>query len=645
MNITLKKIEVKNFKKYAEATFDFNNKDAMISGKNGYGKSTVLNAFLWCLTGKDIDGKTDGTSIRPIGQPVEVTPIVTAVLTIDGSDTVFERQLQATFSGRGENKVYKGDSSVCYIDQVPKNVTEFSDYLNNIFPYNPSMWLDVFFFNDDNKLKPEERRQILIDTFGGNITDEVVANTDPIYAELMQKKGNRTVPDYILALKEIEKACTAELGRGKTIGTLQARIDEASKAITNPLLNEETITKEIDEINKKISDTLSASALTETGYDKLKMIRNEITAVNLEIQKELQSEKDKRTKELREKLLSKNSLLFSKDAERRRQENAKESAMTDLEKAQKSIETVKSEIDALNAEQPNIETVCPTCGRKLPKAKIDEAIANYNENKSISMSMREEQIQMLEKIKTESEKAAEDASDKIAELNIDLKKLADDIKAIEMEIAKVDTMEYAVPPAILAEKKEKLLAEAKALEEEIAISGNREKTKQAVEELQAQLRIKQSELSEAQNNARQTKRIAELREKQAITAAELSNAQRLIALAQQFEIAKAKFIEQSISAHFNGITFQLFDVYKNGEVKNSCKLIMDHKPYRLLSFSQKTIASVAVINGFAKHFGFYTPIFIDNCSEMDSESMNKLKTDSQRIIIKVTDGDFAVQNI
>ena len=58
MNITLEKIEVKNFKKYAEATFDFSNKDTIISGKNGFGKSTVLNAFLWCLLGKDADGKT-----------------------------------------------------------------------------------------------------------------------------------------------------------------------------------------------------------------------------------------------------------------------------------------------------------------------------------------------------------------------------------------------------------------------------------------------------------------------------------------------------------------------------------------------------------------------------------------------------------
>lgn len=642
MNITLEKIEVKNFKKYAEATFDFNNKDTIISGKNGYGKSSILNAFLWCLLGKDADGKTDTTAIRTIGQPVEVMPEVTVTLMVDGERTVFLRRLQPTYSGKGLDKTYKGDATYCSIDGVPKNAGEYADYIASIFPVDPMIWIDLLSFADDNKFNADERRKVLVDAFG-QIDDNEIKALKWEYDELFEKKGKLSVDDFKTSLKQTEKDCTAALGRGRTQGLLASRIDEASRAIQHPELNEETITKEIEELNQRISDTLSASAMNETGYDKLKALRTELDAVEAEIQKDAYESKYKKEIELRD---AKNKLtkgLLEIDEQKQRIANVRATQTNFKQTANNNIANVKKELEELNALQPNVTTVCPTCGQPLPKEQIEDAMANFNERKSIEIEKKANFLKALEN-------AVADAEQELSKCDAYEKDVESKESAIKSELSSVENMlslavaETYPVPAELASKKCKLTAEVKALEEQINISGNREQTKQAVEELQAQLRTKQAELSEAQGNAKQRERINQLKEEQATTARTLSETQRLIAICDDFIVARAKYIEQSISKHFDGVSFELFSFFKNGELRNSCVPIMDSKPYRLLSFSQKILASVAIINGLAKHYNFNAPMFIDNCSEMDSESLSKLKTDSQKIIIKVSDGDFAVTN-
>ena len=36
-------------------------KNVMVRGKNGTGKTTVADAYAWCMTGKGFDGKTIDT--------------------------------------------------------------------------------------------------------------------------------------------------------------------------------------------------------------------------------------------------------------------------------------------------------------------------------------------------------------------------------------------------------------------------------------------------------------------------------------------------------------------------------------------------------------------------------------------------------
>ena len=59
MQILLKKMSLVNFKGIRNAEFGFNPTINIISGDNATGKTTIVNAFLWCLFGKDIEDRKD----------------------------------------------------------------------------------------------------------------------------------------------------------------------------------------------------------------------------------------------------------------------------------------------------------------------------------------------------------------------------------------------------------------------------------------------------------------------------------------------------------------------------------------------------------------------------------------------------------
>lgn len=79
--IQFKKLRLLNFCGIRNAEYDFGDELTIIKGKNGLGKSTIANAILYTLFGKDINGNSldiktfdkDHNIIREIPHEVELT--------------------------------------------------------------------------------------------------------------------------------------------------------------------------------------------------------------------------------------------------------------------------------------------------------------------------------------------------------------------------------------------------------------------------------------------------------------------------------------------------------------------------------------------------------------------------------------------
>ena len=54
--IQINKMSFKNFKGFTNFALELNGQSAVVSGKNGSGKTSIYDGFLWLLFGKDSKG-------------------------------------------------------------------------------------------------------------------------------------------------------------------------------------------------------------------------------------------------------------------------------------------------------------------------------------------------------------------------------------------------------------------------------------------------------------------------------------------------------------------------------------------------------------------------------------------------------------
>ena len=62
MRMELQRMAISNFKGIRHFEIDFDQKRTAISGANGTGKTSIADAFSWCLFNKDSQGNAPGTA-------------------------------------------------------------------------------------------------------------------------------------------------------------------------------------------------------------------------------------------------------------------------------------------------------------------------------------------------------------------------------------------------------------------------------------------------------------------------------------------------------------------------------------------------------------------------------------------------------
>ncbi len=112
MKIKLVKLMLKNFKGIKELAINFEALTTIL-GENGTGKSTIFDAFMWILFGKDSHGRSDFEiqTLDPNNNVIHgLEHSVSLVLNIDGTHKTLKRTLKERWvkpNGKAE-KEFKG---------------------------------------------------------------------------------------------------------------------------------------------------------------------------------------------------------------------------------------------------------------------------------------------------------------------------------------------------------------------------------------------------------------------------------------------------------------------------------------------------------------------------------------------------------
>lgn len=675
----MKKIEVReirltDFKGQSEKKIGFGHR-TVVSGKNGCGKTTLADAFMWVFCDKDHSLKSN-PDIRP-DDGRECLPRVDIDLVIDGKPVSVAKFQKRTESKPKDGKPGKVALSNKYeINGVPKAERDFkADLKERGFDFDNFLMLShMEIFTD---LKDADARKILFSmSDGAGKSDLEIAKTVPDCAELVPlletykadeikamnsatlKKAEeqlKAIPNQIIGMEQSKvDADTAELELQKN--ALQEQISDLEKQIAQAG-NEKAgeIKAELAGLRTKLLE-IDSKAKADL-LEKKSSVCNKVST--LELDRNIKtSELNKKASALEYLRAQKKDLL-----EKLQDARTQYPKIKDKEWDNTVLERIKSEIFK------DADTICPTCGQNLPAEQIEQLKSRFEQKKQERINQQlkakeeweQDKKRKLDEVIQTGNKASADmkeAHKQEGTLTSEISKLTEELEQIKTSLdAENKNMEAIPKEPDFSENAEyqQILASIKEKQQELNSLDNGEEAKKQLSE---QLSGKKQELTavnqkigEANNNVRIDEQIEKLQESQKQYAQSKADAQMILDELKSLSMAKNTALEDAVNQYFDGVKVKLFDTQKNGEVVDACIWYVQDKDgnwKKLIGNANTALmmkGKIAIMDGLQKFYGVSYPIFVDCAAELDNSSLAGIKADAQLIFLKVSEGDMKVTEI
>ena len=306
---------------------------------------------------------------------------------------------------------------------------------------------------------------------------------------------------------------------------------------------------------------------------------------------------------------------------------------------------LQAKLDAFKSAEFKATDVCPTCGQAIPEEQIESARAKWQKQVDESIkdledklraantmidSYRTEGGQLAEKKKT-AEQSVKDCEGLLSDAQMDVLKYSDpitpDYSEIDAQIAEVQAQRAQV--AENARKANEVGIEINALKTELANVIRR--------------------ITQESNNERIDDDIEALRTSLDQYVQNKADAENILYQMQLISQRKNELLSDTVNSHFTKVKWRLFDIQKNGEIKDDCTplvLCADGK-YRDMTYSANTAAIQAakldICRGLQKFYGQELPIFLDGAECFDELNRQSLAVmDTQLILLCVSEDEGLV---
>lgn len=675
----MKKIEVReirltDFKGQQEKKVEFGHR-AIVSGKNGCGKTTLADAFMWVFCDKDYSLKSN-PDIRP-DDGRECLPRVDIDLVIDGKPVSVAKFQKRTESKPKDGKPGKVALSNKYeINGVPKAERDFkADLKERGFDFDNFLMLShMEIFTD---LKDADARKILFSmSDGAGKSDLEIAKTVPDCTELAPLletyKADEIKAMNSATLKKAEEQLKAI--PNQIIGMEQSKVDVDVAELE---LQKNALQEQISDLEKQIAQAGNEKAgeiKAELAGLRTKLLEAESRAkADLLEQKSsvcnkvstLELDRNIKTSELNRKTSALESLRVQKKDLLEKLQNARTQypKIKDTEWDNTALECIESETFK------DADTICPTCGQNLPPEQIEQLKSRFEQKKQERINQQlkaEEEWEQDKKRKLDEviqigNKASADMKEAHKQeetLTSEISKLTDELEQIKTYLDAENKNLEAIPKEPdFSENAEyqQILASIKEKQQELNSLDNGEEVKKQLSE---QLSGKKQELAavnqrigEANNNVRIDEQIEKLQESQKQYAQSKADAQMILDELKSLSMAKNTALEDAVNQYFDGVKVKLFDTQKNGEVVDACIWYVQDKDgdwKKLIGNANTALmmkGKIAIMDGLQKFYGVSYPIFVDCAAELDNSSLAGIKADAQLIFLKVAEGDMTVTEI
>lgn len=637
----IKSISLQNFKGCKSADYQFDGKNATISGANGSGKTTIFDALTWILFGRDsLDNAK--FEVRPLdenGKQIhEIEISVTAVFDIDGKEVELKKsQKENWVKKRGsEFPTFQGNVNSFEVDGYPKAEKDFKEYINSIVNDDLFKMLTnpTYFPN----MPWKEQRNILINLVPG-FDDVEFAESNEKFASL---------------LDEIEKAPSLDDIKAKYTKSINAlkkqqieipvRIDEVSNSkvdidVAELELLKNSLNEQIAEVKVKISDTdkqfAEYQALTD-GIMELKFAQSDM--IRKANEENINKRREIESKIADKKFLVKQTEKSIADCEKR------------IEDGNINHNNIQSRIDGFRERYMKTKNlvfdenslVCSYCGQEYPADKKEQIKAEFESKKAKEIediaNLGNKEKAELDKIKASNEQLEKELPEHKKSLEMLNNAIADLEKELSVIPEKVD----------ISLNKEYLALEKQIADKEKALSqmNNADEVRKA---LNYELECSQNQLIECEKkialsskNIEIDERIEELQTELKSVGIKIAEQEKMLYLLDEFIKFKLDKISDGINSMFDGVCFKLFDTQINGGIKEVCECTVNGVPYGSLNNGHRLVAGLQIIKALQTMYKAYMPIFVDNAESLNDFNIPDM--DCQLIKLKVSeDKDLRIE--
>lgn len=675
MKIIIKSILIQNFKGINKKNIVFGDERTKISGANGVGKSSIFDAFTWCLFNHDSLGNTK-FEIRPLtseGEKIHNIDIFVKVkLEVNGDEFELSKcQKELWRKKRGTDTTeFQGNVNEFEINGYPKSEKEFKAFIAGIIDEN--IFNLVTNPNAFNALPWKEQREILM-KFVGDFSDAEIAVT---YGD----KFKALIPELKIASTDdiLKKYTKAKNALNKQMVEIPARIDEVYKQLVTVDVGALDIEKTAKQAAlKRIESELSGG--TDT-LDKINELRQRVVEEKFKLnglQNDANAELDEKRREARRKVDDADKKVMAterelSDAEYMKQDYIKARDRAESEKTQCGTEwkawkakTYPEYVPLDEYVEPfpltEKDMICPTCGQELPEEVKKQRIADHEKICAKAKSDYDDRCE-AHRMDYDTKKImfSEEREKRMKEITVKGQKAADDVRSYQKRIDEQEKEISALKLRLECEKSD--LSKAKKnladIPDSVDISGDEkyiqiQMTIQGLEneiselskdtsgrtELEAKKAVLQDEISDieaqikAADNTKVKDRIAELEEEQRSVGQKIAEQEQMIDMTESFIRAKMNMISEKINGRFGGkVTFKLFDTQINQGIKETCKCEWNGKSD--MSNGESIVAGLYIIKALSSLYEVSCPVFVDN-SEAISEG-NFPDMDSQVIELRVS---------
>jgi DNA repair exonuclease SbcCD ATPase subunit len=643
-SIILKKLRLENFKAMS-FEMDFNEEGkTIIRGENKTGKSHVLDAYCWLLTGVDQEGRFNYDlydSNLEMTADNAIPAIVTGTFLIDGREVELQRFAQQKWTRKRNSSEYTKDKSDTYkffVDGLEVTANDYKVRISEMFcPLDKLRFITNIRSAHDMDWK--ELRRHFSDMVG-EIKDEDLHGDYTAIESLLAKYGNTDNVKEKLnqELKPLKKEVD-ELDADKKAQTKLLPDISPCEESRQKILEAEARIKEIDdeiigfgEKNRPLKNKRETELL---AIDEKKM---ELKAKR----KAFDEEQDNAVRELKQKYMEAKSKADNVKFQNNAIKDDIAAIDRDIAAVQNDLKSVEDRYNALRTENATIKArefndnqTCSTCGQVLPHDMIDDLRIKFYEQKEKdhkacvekgkqAAAQKEERTQRLKELEEkkasikvqevpsfeEEKKAYEDAKEG--------KRMFDDteeFKTLTEEISRMEESLTVVPESDTSE----LQAEKDAL-------------LQTIKDLSVIV-------AREEEYARGQKRIEEIEEKKRQVGIEMAHLEGLLDTAIRREREWADIVRTRANKYFKYCHIEMTEISKAGEINDICTVTVGGVDFKTTNTASSVLAGVDIANAFMACYDVAMPTVMDNAEQITD---NNLPTVSGQLVAMYVDKDYPV---